>query len=56
MELRPRACLSGIWLLYDTAFGTVMKFGYGSAISYGLFLFIAVLTIAMNRLMNGREA
>jgi cellobiose transport system permease protein len=49
------SCLSGIWLVYDTAFGNVMRFGYGSSISYGLFVFIAVMAMIANKLMTRGE-
>ncbi len=49
------ASLTGIWLMYDTAFGTVMNFGYGSSIAYGLFIFIGVLTLITNYFMRRGE-
>lgn len=49
------AVLTGVWMIYDTAFGNILRFGYGAAIAYGLFVFIAILTVGVNRLMQRRE-
>lgn len=49
------ASLTGVWLMYDTAFGTVMNFGYGSTIAYGLFVFIGFLTVIANHIMKRGE-
>jgi multiple sugar transport system permease protein/cellobiose transport system permease protein len=49
------ACLTGMWFLYDTAFGTMMRFGYGSSIAYGMFMFIAILTLFTYRIMKWGE-
>jgi multiple sugar transport system permease protein/cellobiose transport system permease protein len=49
------AVLTGVWMIYDTAFGNILRFGYGAAIAYGLFVFIAVLTVGVNRRMQRRE-
>lgn len=49
------SCLTGVWLLYDTAFGTIMKFGYGSAIAYMMFVFIALISISLYRVMQQRD-
>jgi cellobiose transport system permease protein len=49
------AVLTGIWMLYDTAFGNILRFGYASTVAYGLFAFIAVLTIGVNKLLQRRE-
>lgn len=47
--------LTGMSLMFDTAFGSVMRFGYGAAISYALFLFIAVISWVSNKLMEEKE-
>ncbi|MDO4547486.1 MAG: sugar ABC transporter permease, partial [Clostridia bacterium] len=46
------AVLSGMWLFYDTAFGTTMRYGYGSAIAVALIIFIAILTFIVNKLLK----
>jgi cellobiose transport system permease protein len=46
------SCLTAIWLLYDTAFGDTMRFGYGASIAYGLFVFITILSLITNSIMN----
>jgi multiple sugar transport system permease protein/cellobiose transport system permease protein len=47
-----RAALTGTWLIYDTVFNGRFQFGYGSAISFLLFLFIVLITIISLRIMN----
>jgi cellobiose transport system permease protein len=49
------AVLTGVWMIFDTAFGNILRFGYGATVAYGLFVFIAILTIGVNRLMQRRE-
>lgn len=44
--------LTGMGLMFDTAFGSVSKYGYGAAISYALFLFIAIISWVSNKLME----
>lgn len=39
-----RTVLTAVWYLYDTSFVTTNNFGKGSAVSYLLFLVIAILT------------
>lgn len=46
------AALTGVWLMYDVAFGTVMDYGYGAAIAYGLFVAIALVTLVFNKLVG----
>ncbi|MDR1287017.1 MAG: sugar ABC transporter permease [Treponema sp.] len=49
----PRgAALTGVWLMYDTAFGDIMNYGFGASISYGLFLAIALVTLVFNRIVK----
>lgn len=38
--------LTMIWKFYDNAFGSSTRLGYGAAIAYSLFLFIAVCSLA----------
>lgn len=40
-----RSCLTAVWNIYDTSFGTQMQYGKGAAIAYGLFLFILVFSV-----------
>lgn len=40
-----RSCLTAIWNLYDTAFGTQMKYGKAAAEAYGLAIFICAFSI-----------
>lgn len=51
-----RCCLTPVWYMYDTAFGSVLtaNMGLGSAIAYGLFLFIAVFSIASYKIFGGK--
>ena len=39
-------------MMYDVAFGTVMRYGYGAAISYGLFLAIGIVTLVFNKIVG----
>ena len=47
--------LTGMWFFYDTSFGTTMRFGYGSAIAFGLLLIISLLTFAVNKVINSKR-
>lgn len=52
-----RSCLTAVWNLYDTAFGFTsgsQRLGYGSAVAYGLFLFIVAVS-ALNYLFVQRK-
>ena len=57
-----RVALTAIWNLYDTTFGTQMKYGKGAAIAYGIFLFILLfsmmgfLVLRSRKLRGGEEA
>ena len=46
------SALTGMWLFFDTAFDAQMRFGYASAISFVLFVFIAAVTFAITRVLN----
>lgn len=48
-----RGCLTAVWHLYDTAFQRSSLLGYGSAIGYGLFMFIILFSIFGVRLSGG---
>ena len=47
-----RAALTTVWNLYDTTFGSQMKYGKGAAIAYGLFLFILAFSAVGFHLMR----
>jgi cellobiose transport system permease protein len=47
-----RAALTTIWNMYDTAFGTLFKYGRGAAIAYSLFLFILVFSFIGYKITN----
>ncbi|HEY5583793.1 MAG TPA: sugar ABC transporter permease [Ruminiclostridium sp.] len=49
-----RSCLTAIWNLYDTTFGTQMQYGKGASIAYGVFLFIIVFAIIGYRVIKGK--
>jgi multiple sugar transport system permease protein/cellobiose transport system permease protein len=44
--------LTAVWNLYDTAFVSSMRYGYASAIAYGLFIFIITLTAIAYKFSN----
>ena len=50
-----RSVLTAVWYLYDTSFSTTNNFGKGSAISYLLFLIIAILTLVFLKISNRKE-
>lgn len=52
-----RSCLTPVWYMYDTSFGSSgsSDLGLGAAISYGIFLFIVVASIFCNRLLTGKN-
>ena len=47
--------LSGIWLFYETAFNGKFRNGYGACIAVCLFVIIAVISFAVNRLAAGKK-
>lgn len=47
-----RSCLTAVWNLYDTTFGTQMEYGRGASIAYGLFLFILVFSAIMMTILK----
>lgn len=47
-----RGCLTAVWNLYDTAFGSNMRYGMGAAIAYGLFLVIFLVSIIGAKFLN----
>lgn len=53
-----RSCLTAVWNLYDTAFGFTsgaQRLGYGSAVAYGLFLFIMGVSLINYFLVQRKE-
>ncbi len=51
-----RSCLTPVWYMYDASFGSSgsADLGMGAAISYGIFLFIVVISILSSRVMAGK--
>jgi len=49
-----RACLTMMMLIYDEAFNG-MHYGYGAALSYGMFLFVAAFSFTSMKLMTKKE-
>lgn len=50
-----RSCLTAVWYLVDMSFGLstgMPEMGYGAAISYGLFIVIAIFSFINYRVMN----
>jgi cellobiose transport system permease protein len=50
-----RCCLTTVWNMYDTAFGSTTRYGLGSAIAYGLCIIIALFSITGYRFLNKGE-
>jgi cellobiose transport system permease protein len=50
-----RACLTTVWYFFDSAFRSTTKLGLGSAISYGLFMFIFVFSLLSFKIFNRKE-
>ncbi|WP_027092911.1 carbohydrate ABC transporter permease [Cohnella thermotolerans] len=48
-----RCCLTTVWNMYDTAYGSTTRYGLGAAIAYGLCLIIAAFSFAGARLYKG---
>lgn len=52
----PRnSVLTTVWYMYDKGFGSVVDMGYASSIAYGLFIVIMIITLVVNRAMDGRN-
>lgn len=47
-----KSCLTAMWYMYDTAFGSRNRYGMASAIAYSLFALIAVFTLAGMKTMS----
>ena len=50
-----RSCLTAVWDIYDTAFGSYMKLGRAAAISYGLFAVILIFSLVAYRFFQKKE-
>ncbi|MEX1028756.1 MAG: sugar ABC transporter permease [Paenibacillaceae bacterium] len=50
-----RCCLTTVWNVYDTAFGSTTRYGLGSAIAYGLCMIIALVSITGYKFLNRGE-
>jgi multiple sugar transport system permease protein/cellobiose transport system permease protein len=50
-----RCCLTTVWNMYDTAFGSTTRYGLGSAIAYGLCMIIALASVTGYKFLNRGE-
>ena len=50
-----RSCLTMMWYMYDTAFGTNMNYGYASAISYVVFAIIVIVSLLVYSVLQKRS-
>lgn len=50
-----RSALTMIWYMFDVGFGTTMRYGYASAVSFAIFVLIAVFSIVFFILLNRKE-
>jgi multiple sugar transport system permease protein/cellobiose transport system permease protein len=50
-----RSCLTGMIYFYDRAFKSTTFLGYGAAITYGIFIFIVLLSFISSRLLYREE-
>lgn len=41
-----KSCMTAIWYIYDTSFGSQMRYGKGAAAAYGTFMFILIFSLA----------
>lgn len=48
-----RCCLTTVWNMYDTAYGSTTRYGLGAAIAYGLCVIIAVFSFVGARFYRG---
>jgi cellobiose transport system permease protein len=48
-------CLTTVWNMYDTAFGSTTRYGLGAAIAYGLCIIIAVFSFFGARFYKGGD-
>ncbi len=49
------AVLTPIWLMYDTAFSNVPRYGYAAAIAVATFIVIAIVSFVVGKLTGSRE-
>lgn len=47
-----KSCLTAIWYIYDTTFGSQMRYGKGAAAAYGTFMFILLFSIGAFAVMK----
>ncbi|GGG03407.1 carbohydrate ABC transporter permease [Paenibacillus abyssi] len=50
-----RCCLTTVWNMYDTAYGSTTRYGLGAAIAYGLCVIIAVFSFIGARFYRGEQ-
>lgn len=52
----PRgSVLTAIWYMYETAFSRTMRYGYASAITYAIFVIMAVLSLISFKIAKGED-
>ncbi|AZN43538.1 sugar ABC transporter permease [Paenibacillus albus] len=50
-----RCCLTTVWNMYDTAYGSTTRYGLGAAIAYGLCVIIAVFSFIGVKFQKGEQ-
>ncbi|KRE33934.1 carbohydrate ABC transporter permease [Paenibacillus sp. Soil522] len=50
-----RCCLTTVWNMYDTAYGSMTRYGLGAAIAYGLCIIIALFSFIGARFYRGEQ-
>ncbi|WP_169091631.1 carbohydrate ABC transporter permease [Paenibacillus sp. PL91] len=50
-----RCCLTTVWNMYDTAYGSTTRYGLGAAIAYGLCIIIALFSFIGARFYRGEQ-
>jgi multiple sugar transport system permease protein/cellobiose transport system permease protein len=50
-----RCCLTTVWNMYDTAYGSTTRYGLGAAIAYGLCVIIALFSFLGARFYRGEQ-
>ncbi|MDQ8739383.1 sugar ABC transporter permease [Paenibacillus sp. LHD-38] len=50
-----RCCLTTVWNMYDTAYGSMTRYGLGAAIAYGLCFIIAIFSFIGARFYRGEQ-
>ena len=50
-----RSCLTMIWYMYDVGFGDSMQYGYASALSFAIFVLMAVVSLVFYKILTRKE-